>query len=200
MNNGEVYKCSSDGRIDFSSEKKRKSYAYVGGLTGIISGGLLMNSFSKCDIAINSDTGYAGGISGFAENASVQNVYSITAITQNSTPQSAYAGGIVGYSDNSYILGSVAINSYIKSDGNTGEISAYTKSGMLDNNYHCNSSDKSINSFKNVKFYFTPVYDGGKLGWDSVEFGGDVWTKAENRNYPFPVLFGVKNQENYFFN
>ncbi len=200
MNSGEVYKCSSDGKINFSSERKKNSYAYAGGISGISGGGLFMNSFSNSIITTDANTGYAGGILGFSENTNVQNVYSITKINQNSKPESSFAGGIVGYSDNSYILGSVAINSYIKSDGITGEISAYTQSGMVDNNYSCNTSDSSVNTFKDISFYFTPVADDGKLGWDSVEFGGEVWTKSSNRTYPFPVLFGVKNQGNFYFN
>lgn len=199
MNNGEVYKCSNDGKINFSSQKKKNSYAYVGGISGITSGGILMNSFSKSVISADANTGYAGGISGFCENASIQNVYSINNIIQSGSNESIFLGGISGYSDNSYILGSVAINSNIKSDGTVGDICAYINGGMVDG-YSCDTNNNSVDEFKDISYFFKPIADGGILGWDSVEYGGDVWTKSLNQNYPFPILSGVKNQESFYFN
>ena len=195
MNDGEIYKCSSGGKIYFEAEKKKRSYAYSGGICGLVSQGLIMNSFSQSEIVANSDSGYIGGISGFIENASIQNVYSINKLKQTGNSENVFAGGISGYSDNSYILDSVAVNPSIETNGISADICAYTNNGALENNY---SSDNKEN-FKNISFFFTPVFEGGKLGWSALDHGGDVWMKSPNRNYPFPVLYGVKNQENFHY-
>lgn len=195
MNNGEIYKCSSGGKIYFEAEKKRRSYAYSGGICGLVSQGLIMNSFSQSEIVVNSDSGYVGGISGFLENASIQNVYSINKLKQIGNTENVFAGGISGYSDNSYILDSVSINPSIETNGKSADICAYINNGALENNYYYDGKE----NFNNISFFFTPVFEGGKLGWSSLEYGGDVWMKSPNLNYPFPVLYGVENQENFYY-
>ncbi len=214
MNGGEVYMCSSGGKIHFASEKKNHSYAYAGGICGIISGGIVMNSFSQSDIETDSDTGYAGGISGLSENASIQNVYAINKILQRGNVENVYAGGITGYSESSYIQGNVAINPHIETYGAYGEICAYARGGEANNNYSydsmrvnakakefcVNGIKTDLKTLKNIDFFFAPVYSGGLLGWDSFEYGGQAWIKSDNPNYSFPVLYGVKNQDNFYNN
>ncbi len=214
MNGGEIYKCSSDGMIYFESERKNNSNAYLGGICGLISGGLIMNSFSDSDIEAFSNEGYIGGISGFCENSSIQNVYSTSKLKQNGNneaTQSIYSGGISGYCQDSYVLGSVSINKRISTNGKCGEICGYAIGGSIDNNFSYDKIEfigergqnsvggieKTYSELKNRNFFFSPVYEGGLLGWDSVDYGGEVWQISNNQSYPFPVLNDVKNQNKF---
>ena len=125
-------------------------------------------------------------------------IYSINKIIQNGNADSIYAGGICGYSDNSYVMGSVAINPEVQTNGKYDSISGYINGGYSDNNYYYDGTDESLAKMKNTEFFFKPVSQNGVLGWSSLKYGGDVWTKSQNSNYPFPVLDGVKNQENFY--
>ncbi len=213
MNEGEIYKCSSNGRIYFESQRKNNSNSYLGGVCGVTSGGLVMNSFSKSDITAYSNEGYVGGISGFSENASVQNVYTMNKITQNGNSDIVYAGGILGYSQDSYVSGSVAVNYQIATNGEYGEILAHINGGNADNNYFYDKMvllgkkgeqsvdgiKKNYQELKDIDFFIKPVYEGGLLGWEFSENGDSVWRKSENKSFSFPVLENVKNQEDFYY-
>lgn len=214
MNSGEIYKCSSDGKIYFKSKRKNNSNAYLGGICGLISGGLVMNSFSDGDIEAISNEGYIGGISGFCENASIQNVYTTGNLKQNGNNEplnSVYSGGIIGYCQDSYVLGSVSINKQISTNGKYGEICGYAMGGGIDSDFSCDEIElsgergqesisgirKTYSELKDKNFFFAPVYEGGLLGWDCVDYGGEVWKNSNNKSYPFPILNDVKNQNKF---
>lgn len=202
MNYGEIYKCSTDGKIYSKAERKNNSSVYLGGNAGLVSGGIVMNSFSKSTLLANAEKVYVGGVSGFCENGSIQNVYSaneISARNESRADGGVYVGGIVGYSDNSYIMSSAAINPKIDTVGLLGEICGYEKDGFSGGNYFYDGTKESLFKFKNTEFFFAPVDEGGLMGWNSDAYGGDVWTKSKNKNYPFPVLYGVKNQDDFYF-
>ena len=95
-------------------------------------------------------------------------------------------------------MGSVAINPKVETNGKYAPIGGYINGGYADNNYYYDGTGESLAKLKNTEFFFKPVSQNGGLGWSSVEYGGDVWTKSQNRNYLFPVLEGVKNQQNFY--
>lgn len=217
MNSGEIYKCSSDGMIYFESQRKNNSNAYLGGICGLISDGLIMNSFSDSDIEAISNEGYVGGISGFCENSSIQNVYATNKLKQkgdNEANENIYSGGISGYLQESYVLGSVSINEEISTNGKCGEICGYAIGGVIDNNFaydkielngergesSIDGNKKAYSELKNKNFFFLPVYEGGLLGWDCTDFDGEAWQSSDNKSYPFPVLNDVKNQNKFQYN
>lgn len=202
MNGGETYKCSSDGKIYSISERKSGSGAYLGGTVGLISGGLVMNSFGKCAIFAGAGRIYVGGIAGFCENGSIQNAYAINearAKNESANTDTEYVGGIAGYSDNSYIMSCAAINPKITADNTDKAICGYENGGFSGGNYYYDGTKESLLNLENTEFFFLPVDMGGMMGWSSDAYGGDVWTKSKNRNYPFPVLCGVKNQDDFYF-
>ena len=212
INGGEVYKCSSYGIISVLPKDSTPSYAYTGGICGMISGGLVMNSFTQCNVSVQADISYAGGISGLSENSSIQNVYTINCINQRGNLKmdrmQIFAGGISGYNSDGNISGAVAINPYIITNGTAGEICALTTGGYVDNNYYADSfkinSNKTndtetgimiaLKKLKGLDFFVTPVEKGGLLGWLGANEGESVWIASSRFTYPFPTLSGVDNQ------
>lgn len=217
MNGGEVYKCSSSGKVTVISKNDDKSLGYIGGICALNSSGLIMNSFSQDNIYSSTNSAYAGGILGYAENAYLQNTYSVNTINQRgkiyeTDEENVYAGGILGYSVNSNMSGNVAINPYILTNGKKASQAAFFEGGYADNNYSydriCQDDDKRdtsilgipypINKLKDYTFYTKPIELGGKLGWISFEYSAeDIWIKSNSLNYPFPILMNVKNQSNF---
>ena len=216
---GELYMCSSSGDITVMPNVYEQSVSYIGGAVGLISNGLVMNSFSQTNLSSDTDAGYMGGISGYTEGASIQNVYSINTLRQGSQTKGTasdmnYAAGICGYNDSGNISGTVAINPYVMTNGYCSEICAYSVSGFIDNNYYAEqmykkgmTANESLNGIKkpikelcNVDFFIKSVDKGGKLGWLSGAGEENVWKKSEKRSYPFPVLNGVDNQNTFYMN
>lgn len=216
---GEVYKCSSLVTINVNSNNEQNSVSYTGGIAGMMSNGLIMNSFSVGNLFTRDNRSYTGGIAGYIENSSIQNCYSLNTVNQiggiyDENSFEAYAGGISGYSQTVSIYGCVAINPYIMTNGYYANISAYSDGGFVDNNYcydriystaqkgefYLDGVDKSLNELKNIQFYFKPVETGGLLGWVNSEYteDSDGWIKSGRRNYSFPVLENVKKQNLFF--
>lgn len=210
LNGGEIYKCSSYGNISASLMGVLPSYAYTGGICGMISGGIVMNSFSQCNQMVSADKIYSGGIAGYSENSSIQNVYSINKINQKGKEKNSqiFAGGISAYNKDGNISGAVAINPYIITNGIVGKICAFTSGGYIDNNYYSdsiytNGKDENETEFGTLvplktiarkEFFTTPVENGGLLGWMGNDKIESVWVNSQRISYPFPVLFGVENQ------
>ncbi len=209
---GEIYKCSSNGTIYVKASSQRETSSYCGGITGIINGGLIMNSFTKNNVSAISHNSFSGGISGYCESANIQNVYAVNTINQQgktvlTEDADVYAGGITGYSLNGNISGTVVLNPFIITNGNFGMIAAMSEGGYVDNNYYLSeiytntaAAERSVtgneidlDTAKNIDFYFTPIAEGGLLGWANTQYD-DVWTAPSNRYYQYPVLSGVKNQ------
>ncbi len=216
---GEVYMCSSSGDITVMPDVYEQSVSYIGGTVGLIRNALVMNSFSQTNLSSDTDAGYMGGISGYTEGASIQNVYSINTLRQGSQTQSVasdmnYAAGICGYNDSGNISGTVAINPYVMTNGYCSDICAYSVGGYVDNNFYAEqmykkgiNGNESINGIKkplkelcDVDFFIKSVDKGGKLGWLSGTGTENVWKKSEKRSYPLPVLNGVDNQNVFYMN
>ena len=209
---GEIYKCSAKGKIKSLSQEMMSSYTYAGGIAGMMSNGLIMNSFSQSDISVSADNTYCGGILGYSEQASVQNTYSVNTINQSGRERfndsnPVFAGGIVGYNENGNLSGNVAINPYILTNGYYAPVCAYSNGGYTENNFAYEKisssgkvSDKSISgesvkseTLKNTEFYFMPVEHGGKLGWIN-DINENVWTCNKSSSYKFPILSNLKGQ------
>lgn len=208
ISGGEIYKCASYGNI--MTMRDNALGTYVGGTVGMASGGLVMNSYTQCNISVRSEKSYAGGIAGFCEGASIQNVYSLNKLNQRGSnteeEMQIYAGGIVGYSDSGNISGAAAINPYVVTNGFFGEVCAYANGGYVDNNFYYErltssalAGENAVHGYKTalkvletLDFYINPVENGGLLGWSGSDEG--VWERSSRLSYPFPVLCGVKNQ------
>lgn len=209
MNGGEIYKASADGKIYVDSGKGYESTAYVGGVTGLIPEGLIMNSFSVVDIFVDSNMPYVGGVAGYNQNASLQNTYSaglIDSVGGIYDGSKGYAAGICGFSESGFISDNVVLVPIIEANGFVDEVcNSDSEHVSVINNYFRSDMEmygevkdgdrtgKSV-SIKDIKedgFFFKAIADGGQLGW----IGADVWYK--NGDYPYPVLYNVKNQENF---
>lgn len=214
---GELYMCSSIGDVTLFPEVYEQSASYIGGLVGLIRNGLVMNSFSKAGLSSDTQTGYMGGISGYVEAASIQNVYTINTLRQGSQTKGTssdvnYAGGIAGFSDSGNISGAVAINPYIMTNGYCSDICPYSVGGYTDNNFYAakmykkgnageniiKGTGKELRELYNIEFYLKPVDRGGKLGWLSGIGTENIWKKSEKHSYPLPVLNDVDNQNVFY--
>ena len=214
---GEIYKCSSMGKIHSVSQQAMPSYSYSGGICGLVDGGLIMNSFSKCNITVKADKTYNGGILGYCSNASVQNTYSQNSLNQigkihRSGSVAVYSGGIIGFSENSNISSNVAINQYILTNGYFAPVIAYSSGGFINNNYcydklysDAQSCVQSVLGEKvglemltEPEFYFKSPAEGGKLNWSANETDR-IWKKSFEKKYSFPTLYDVKNQDKFDF-
>lgn len=218
FNSGEIFKTSSSGKIKASSSKIN-STAYTGGICGLSETGLIFNSFSSAGINTDSQSGYAGGITGYNSSANIQCTYAINTISQSGRNDSdseskIYSGGIAGYNESGFLSDNAAINPWIVSNGIVKRISFSPDDGYLSNNYahkkmlstddandEQNGISTDLNNLKDISFFLTPVYDGGKLGWSSTTYDGDagVWKAPNvyNNIYCFPILNGVKNQSDF---
>lgn len=206
MNGGEIYKTSSAGKLYVHAGSINNSSAYVGGLAGLTPSGLVMNSFSISDIFINSNNVYAGGIVGYNQAASIQNTYSMNMIDTLSgifDDTLGYTAGICGFSEEGFISDNVALNAVIKTNGYADKLcNMQSENVTCINNHARNDMDIDgeniafdsgtemidIDELKKSDFFFRPISDGGKLGWNNE----DVW--YIDRNYSYPLLYGVKNQ------
>ena len=164
-----------------------------------------MNSFSDSAVFTDANKVYAGGIVGYNQYATIQNTYSLNILDSvcgifDDSP--GYTAGICGFSEGGFISDSVVLNSSIKTNGYVDKV-CNSQSEMVScvNNYiiedmkvtgyeiSCeNGAYISKEEVNEKEFFFRPVMDGGKLGW--IE--GDVWYM--NGSFPYPVLSGVKNQ------
>ncbi len=212
LDGGEIYKCSAYGSVTVAPGNEIDSGAYVGGICGTATGGLIMNSFSEMIQSAKSEKGYIGGILGYGENTSVQNVYTLSEISQKGVEFGGtgqlFAGGIVGENAGGSISGSVVLCPYILTEGYLGEVCASSDGGYVDNNYYLQkmfvtgmgsdnavrgisqSADKLLSS----DFYITSVADGGLLGWMGSGDGEPVWIIPQKLSYTLPILYGVENQ------
>lgn len=204
-NDGEIYKCSSMGNLIAEQPGIAIAVAYSGGMSGLSAGGIVMNSFSTCDIKQYTLKSYAGGICGYNESAIIQNVYSAGSVLQTNDAEirkqmPSYAGGICGYNENGTISSSVAVNPSVKSYGPVARICAGGTADNMHGNYavRMDISDNGGEGFGgetisetrlDAGFFTKPLFEGGQLGWP-----GEIWVKATNRAYNLPVLSGVKKQ------
>lgn len=212
LNGGEIYKCSSYGNMTTAPENAVNSGVYAGGICGTANGGLIMNSLSQYSQSAKSQKSYIGGIVGYGEGASVQNVYTLGEISQKAVDYSQndliFAGGIAGKNTDGNISGAVVISPYIITDGYLGEVCAASEGGYVDNNYYLekifvsgnravdavSGNAQSADNLLKADFYIAPVSDGGLLGWMGSGEGEPVWVYSEKLAYPLPVLYGVDNQ------
>ena len=212
LEGGEIYKASAYGSMKITPENEIDSGAYIGGICGTATGGLIMNSFSECTQSAKSQKSYMGGILGYGENASIQNVYTLSEISQRGAEfcenDRIFAGGIAGKNIGGSISGAVAICPYILTEGYSGRICASSEGGYIDNNYCLqkmfvmgdvsdsaeDGNQQPADRLLKPEFYITPVADGGLLGWMGSGEGEPVWVLSQKLSYTLPVLYGVENQ------
>lgn len=220
LNSGEIYKTSATGRLTTKTTSFRKSVSYTGGICGLSVSGLLVHSFSQLPIRTESTANYTGGISGYNETCNIQNTYSLSAIEQTggaNRPKDllALAGGICGYNETGFVSQNVAINEKIATNGTAHRICAQSQDGYLFENYASDAISLPLTAnsptldgslipaqnLRNKTFFSLPVSKGGLLGWSSDQYNGDdgVWltTSLANPLYPYPVLTGVRYQQNF---
>ncbi len=205
INGGEIYKTSSTGKINISSDKRRDSFSYSGGIAGLSPEGLIMNSFSYTDISVTANNAYTGGITGFNQYASIQNCYSRNNLAVKgeiySTAQN-YTGGICGFSeagfisDNAVLLKDVDSNGLFAGVSNNGSDMVFCQNNYIADTITQDSSSQNgtpleYREFIEDDFFFKPISDGGRLGWNSQ----DVW--YIKKWHSLPLLQGVKNQDNF---
>ncbi len=200
--NTTVYKCGAAVNSVMKGGTVR-----AGGICAAQRGGSIYNAYSVGDIYTVSKTAYAGGIAGSAESGNIQNTYSAISIVAAGT-EDVCAAGICGEGADSVIMQNVSLNPSVSSTGNAGRIAAKLENCDEGDNYICratslsgysinpeNCLEKSLSALKNTEFYFKPLSDGGLLGWENTVHGGDVWQKGTVQ-YPFPILCGVRGQQN----
>ncbi|MBS7297919.1 MAG: S-layer homology domain-containing protein [Eubacteriales bacterium] len=205
QNDGEVYKCSSMGNIITEQPGKAIAIAYSGGVNGLAAGGIVMNSFSGCDIKQYTLKSYAGGVCGYNETAIIQNTYATGSILQTNDAEikkdmPSYAGGICGFNENGTVSASVAVNPSISSYGVVARICPDGTSEQIYGNYAVkmdivadgegNYGGTTVSNNRiGVRLFTTPLSEGGILGWSK-----EVWIPSSNHSYDLPVLAGVRNQ------
>lgn len=200
---GQVYKCASSGRINAEAEDN----IYVGGVLGMAENGVVYNCFSTADVYSDSALGYSGGIIGYGFGSNIQNTYSAGTIISS---REIKTGGILGMTETGFAMQNVSLNPAINGGEKTGAIIGEALDSEISDNFSCektllndariissaeNGEIKTLQQLKNIDFYFKPISNGGSLGWGNEKSGEDVW-KTPGGSYKFPVLSGVKNQEN----
>ena len=206
---GEIYKCASKGGIINEPPSRTMSTAYTGGVCALVSGGLVMHSFSASDINVYSVKSYAGGVCGYLESGMIQNVYSVNPVVQAAELSfddelCSYVGGICGYNEAGTIASSAAVNPAIKSVKDAGKIcgggdaeslySNYSLSGMSvegKENTELSGTELSGARLSGAEFFTRPLEEGGLLGWSE-----EVWSASPSR-YVLPVLKNVKYQNTF---
>lgn len=209
LGSGEIFKCSSDGGLKTNSDNS----SYSGGIAAMSSSGLIYSCFSAAKITSFSGSGYSGGICGFNTSANIQGSYSVNTVYQSDKntlkEKNFFSGGICGFNENGFITDNVAVNPWITAAGKVEKICSgedeflsnnYSYKGMIFAEKETPQSGKemSLKELSNMSFYFTPIYKGGKLGWSSDLYDSDaIWTSSYGSAYSFPLLKGVKNQEDF---
>lgn len=191
------YKCASGGAISASTS----GVAYSGGICALSQGAVLYNGLSVTDMRTDADSGYIGGICGFASESNVQNTYSTGTIIGSSQVS---AGGICGFAENGFIMQNVALNPAINGGVSTGSIVGDADLCAIEDNYYPEKmlingkhpqgtagigTAKTLTALKSLDFYTRSITSGGQLGWDA-----DIWIAGTGR-FSFPVLSQVKGQE-----
>lgn len=203
---GEVYKCSSDGELTSLAPTEKHAISYMGGISALSSNSIIMHSFSTADITQYSDKNYAGGIVGYNETGIIQNTYTTSAVRQLvdsviSAKYESYAGGIAAVNEQGQLIQNLAANKEIIPVGKSGRIIAAGTEDAVQNNYAAKMTlpqaenkiydGTTLHSIRlTYKYIMLPVAQGGVLG-----FSEEIWTAPKTKNYTFPVLRGVKNQE-----
>lgn len=208
LDSGELYKASAKGTIYVVDQSET---AYAGGLCGLVNNGLVMNSFSVSEMNVHSAYAYAGGLVGYNVSASIQDNYAANKIAVGQ----GLAGGICGTNENGFVSANAAINPSVEGSGKCARIcpqslqetmyNNYAYSGMKIDGISANETTDGISvayeRLADTRFFFRPIGEGGALGWSCAETDGTdaVWTRhsAVNTAYPFPLLNGVKGQENF---
>lgn len=206
---GEIYKTSSMGDLTYS---RGSGLVYSGGIFALGSGIKLCHCHSGGDIKIYAENIYAGGIGGYNLKSNLQCSYSISKLSINAEKE-GFAGGIAGINENGFIYSNIGA-AEIETKNNSGRIAGYTLSGTAAGNYGLfNKEDKSeinierdgINIDKKEmskgSFYFEPVSEGGKLGWENIYSGSGVWKWGGdiNPSYLYPLLENVPGEEHFAF-
>ena len=181
--------------------------------------GLMMNSFSAMVLSGKAAAAYAGGICGYSGSATIQNTYTTGEISLNSfvihAEPSVFAGGICGYNASGFVNGSAALCSGIHTNGASGRICAWSAPEQISDvyayeNMACSTKPLpeaemgrtvSKQTVCDIRFFFAPAGDGGKLGWSNTRYDGTeaVWTSdVEGKgNYSLPLLNGVPRQNTF---
>ncbi|MCH5185108.1 MAG: S-layer homology domain-containing protein [Oscillospiraceae bacterium] len=201
---GEIYKSSALGSIDFS---KTSGKVYAGGIFALGSGMKLSHCHTRTGINISAEDIYAGGIGGYNLKSNIQNSYSRSKLRINASNE-GFSGGIAGVNEDGFLNSDVSASEII-TDNKSGRITALTSAGGAGNNYALGDKKETASQTDGIpvsaaelrtgKFYFTPVADGGKLGWQNIYDGGDVWKWGGeiNPSYSWPLLENTPGQE-YF--
>ncbi len=198
VNSGEIYKGEFSGSILAKSPYTKESSAYVGGITGLIPGGLIVDSVSGGNVVAYANNVYLGGVAGYNQGGTVQNTYakgSIEATGGVYDDSAAYVGGVCGYaeagfiSENVVLLKDIITNGFMAVVSNIGSDMASCYNNYAVDNIKIKGEISEIsNNGEQVDekkvhdraFFFTPVAEGGKLGWNL----GDVWEMREDSIYP----------------
>lgn len=201
----DIYKCASSGSVALDAQDR----IYAGGISGLSENSQIYCAFSVADLSVRAANAYLGGVVGFiGENSIVQNTYSAGTLVETGSGE-IYTGGICGYAESGFIMQNVSLNPAIVSSVNIGAILG-GGDGLLADNFSCdrtlinservangnkNGAIKSLSVLKKAEFYFTPVDQGGALGWASDRYGDAIW-RYENQSaaYDFPTLANVENQ------
>ena len=207
LSGGDIYKCSSRGKVTSAPPRHVGAKAYTGGVCALASGAVVINSFSAADITSYSAAGYTGGVCGYNESANIQTTYAAGRVvhTYDATfdmQESVYAGGVCGYNEAGTIERNMALCPEVKSGGSVGRICAGGDGALLYSNFALADmriaggapgafagADTSAQRIS-AGFYRIPVADGGLLGWSD-----DIWQRTAG--YPYPVLTRVAWQQNF---
>ena len=202
---GEIYKCSSKGNIIAEQPGIAIAVAYSGGISGLAAGGIVMNTFSTCDIKQYTLKSYLGGLCGYNEAAIIQNGYATGSLLQTNDAEIkkdmiSYAGGICGYNEYGTISSTFAANPSISSYGIVARICPEGVREQMSGNYAAEMDIVSdgegtfggttvAEKRLGTAFFVKPLFEGGLMGWSD-----EIWVKSNNYAYNLPVLSGVRNQ------
>ncbi|MBQ8636555.1 MAG: S-layer homology domain-containing protein [Clostridia bacterium] len=205
QSDGEIYKCSSRGITIAEQPGVAIAVAYSGGITGLAAGGIVMNTYSACDIKQYTLKSYLGGICGYNEAAIIQNAYATGSLLQTNDAEIkkdmiSYAGGICGYNEYGTVLSTVAVNPSISSYGVVARICPGGMGEQINGNYAVpmdiategegNFGGTTVAQNRlSTSFFTKPLFEGGLMGWSE-----EIWVSANNYAYTLPVLSGVRNQ------
>lgn len=207
LSGGELYKGASAGLVITEPPKLTEAVSYTGGIAGLCAEGIVMHAYSIADISSYTTKSFTGGVCGYVESATVQNVYAANSVIQTADKivgerMVAYSGGVCGYNESGTIAGAAAVNREVRSMVNTGRICGGGDSEQLFSNYasaDMRISEKGENKlagdalplsrFYEQGFFTKPLAEGGIMGWL-----GDVWSEKIAVHGALPVLKDVKGQ------
>lgn len=192
MNSGKLSENYFSGKIYAYSSLSDSSTAYAGGIAGLTPEGIITNSHSEGNIFTEASVLYSGGIVGYNQLALIQNTYTLSSISALCDEPDGYAGGIVGFSEGGVISENVAVNRSISGNAVAGRVACFDDGTVIcQNNYYDRSAkiDAEVRDFEGAvatenaamtrEFFFTPVSDGGKLGWST-----EIWSIDNEHIYP----------------